>query len=289
MIVMHFWANAEYYRSYRCPAAILQCMFAIVGFLFGTIIGSFLNVVILRHGAKGIGGRSECGSCGRQLTWADLIPVISWIYLCGRCRSCGSRISIQYPLVELLTGSMFAVLAGAPLPILALLCALAVAAILIAIGVYDLRHTIIPDEWAILFALFALAYAYVTGAFAIAPINELLAGPIAAAPFFFLWAISRGAWMGLGDAKLALGVGWLLGIAGGIEAVFLGFMVGAVISVCILLPLPYLVRVFNRRAASVTPNRFTMKSEVPFGPFLVAGTWIVWVLTIYGLNMPIIL
>lgn len=262
-------------------------MFAFVGFVFGTIIGSFLNVLILRRGARSLGGRSSCSSCGRTLVWYELVPVISWLALRGRCRTCGSRISIQYPLVETLTGIVFATLAAAPVPLLYLVFAFPLAAVAIAIATYDIRHTIIPDSWAAVFGVLALGYAVVSGAFAFMPLWAFVAGPFAAFPFFFLWAVSRGRWMGLGDAKLALGTGWLLGIMGGIEAVLFSFVFGALVSVLILLPLPHLIHFFTRKSASDAAVRFTMESEVPFGPFLVTGTLVVWMLGMYGIEIPL--
>ncbi len=258
--------------------------------LFGLIIGSFLNVVVYRHGTKSLGGRSECLSCGERIAWYDNIPVISWLVLRGRCRQCGSAISIQYPLVELSTGIIFALLGGASVPLdiwyRALLCL--IASVLIAIAVYDLRHTIIPDRWAYAFAGLSLAAA---GSLYLSLSHGsvwlyLAAGPIAAAPLFLLWIVSGGRWMGLGDAKLALGIGWLLGPAEGFFAVMFAFIIGALVS----LPLLILSSRYWKRIVAVTPIRtssklpwgFTMRSEIPFGPFLVISCFIVWLLVLNG-------
>jgi leader peptidase (prepilin peptidase)/N-methyltransferase len=110
----------------------------------------------------------------------------------------------------------------------------------------------------------------------------LAAGPFAAMPLFFLWAISRGKWMGFGDVKLALGMGWLLGPAPGIFAVFLGFVIGTII----LVPLVYGARlVTHMRGYGSGARGLTMKSEVPFGPFLIMGTFLVWISLLYGYNI----
>lgn len=264
-------------------------MLAFLGFCFGAIIGSFLNVVILRRGARDLGGRSACGSCGRQLEWFELVPIASWIVLRGRCRTCGSVVSVQYPLVEAGTGLLFALIITAPVPLVLQFAALAVAMLSILIAVYDVRHTIIPDEWAAWFGVSALVYAGIAGAFSVAPWQAFLAGPVVAAPFFLLWLISRGAWMGLGDAKLGLGIGWFLGVFGGVQAVFLSFMIGALISVCILLPLPHLIHALKRRGIRLAAQTYTMSSEVPFGPFLLAAMWLVWAIETYGIQPPLIL
>src|SRR3989338_8398295 len=130
-------------------------LFVIFG-LFGFIVGSFVNVVILRSGARALSGRSACMSCGIKIKWFDLIPVFSWLALRGRCRACGSRISLQYPAVELAMGAAFALVGGAHLPPLAMLIALLICAVLIAITAYDILHTIIPDAWVWSFNALAL-------------------------------------------------------------------------------------------------------------------------------------
>jgi leader peptidase (prepilin peptidase)/N-methyltransferase len=76
--------------------------------ILGLCMGSFLNVVILRRGRRAFSGRSSCMSCAKTLAWYDLVPVVSWVFLRGRCRACGSSISIQYPLVEGATAILFA-------------------------------------------------------------------------------------------------------------------------------------------------------------------------------------
>lgn len=254
--------------------------------LFGAIIGSFLNVVILRRGVRSLGGRSSCASCARTLAWYELVPVVSWLVLAGRCRTCGSGISWQYPAVEALTALLFALIFAAPVPFAYQIGAALVACISVIIGVYDLRHTIIPDEWAILFGAAALMFSWTAGMFSFSPWEALLAGPFAAAPFFLLWFVSGGRWMGLGDAKLALGIGWFLGILDGLRAIVLAFMLGAAISVCVLLPLPYLIHALRRFGTHTSVRAFTMKSEVPFGPFLLAAMWLVWLAGIWGFAIP---
>jgi leader peptidase (prepilin peptidase)/N-methyltransferase len=263
-------------------------MIAVIYGLFGLVIGSFLNVVILRHGARTVGGRSGCLSCGAPLRWFDLIPVVSWVALRGRCRACGSRISVQYPLVEASTAILFAVVGASNLSIPMQIVSLIIVALLVLITVYDLRHTIIPDEWSYAFAFFAFisALAFALGGGIWGLVALVIAGPISALPLFFLWLISRGRWMGLGDAKLALGIGFLLGQSTGLFAVFFAFVVGAVVSVCFLLPYSYLRSKFGITRLGAGGAGFTMKSEVPFGPFLIASTLLVWLMTIYGIPIP---
>ena len=270
-------------------------MFVIAFGTLGLIVGSFLNVLIARHGIRGIGGRSKCMSCSTQLLWYDMIPVVSWFVLRGECRMCNARISLQYPLVELSTGILFAFIAASPLPfglIYRLLFCL-ILALLVAIFVYDLRHTIIPDLWVYFFDASALVVA-VPHLAILTPYSQsvwplLLAGPIAASPLFALWFFSRGAWMGFGDVKLALGIGWLLGPWLGPAAIVFAFIIGGVVSGPLLLLSSEL---WKRTVARFTPTvgshsavwGFTMKSEIPFGPFLICSCIILWFSALYGLN-----
>lgn len=255
-------------------------------FGFGLIIGSFLNVLILRHGERSIGGRSACMSCGRTLTWIDLFPVASWIMLRGKCRTCKAAISIQYPIVEAATAILFVIIGNAFFQYgfvmswhsFLVLPHLAIVALLVAITVYDLKHMIIPDEWAYLFAAIAFVTSLVSLGSGTNVLSVIFGGPIAALPLYALWFVSGGRWMGLGDPKLALGIGWLLGPLNGLVAVFLAFVIGAVISLAVIIPVSRLRE---------TGEQITIKSEVPFGPFLVAGTLIVWLMTMYGIPLPL--
>ena len=118
--------------------------------ILGLIIGSFLNVIILRmNTGRGIGGRSQCFSCNKTLAWYELIPVVSYIIQRGKCRSCRTRISLQYPLVELVTGIAFAGVAwqvpffDKPVSFIAWLTVISVSMI---IAVYDIHHYGIPTK-----------------------------------------------------------------------------------------------------------------------------------------------
>lgn len=257
-------------------------MFLIWVFLLGLIIGSFLNVVILRHQTgRALSGRSGCSSCGKKLSWHELLPVFSFLAQGGRCRSCQSKISWQYPLVELLTGFLFAIifwhLAGSPAQAgdwLAITFYWVMASLLVVITVYDLKHQIIPDRF--VFALIVLAF--------LKPV-VLLENPIllnlgwgvvggfaVSLPLFVLWLVSRGRWLGFGDVKLALGIGLLLGWQLGLSALMLSFWLGAIVGLFLIL--------WGKTQLWRKGKSYTMKSEVPFAPFLILGFWLVFFLSI---------
>ncbi len=247
----------------------------IIVFIFGCIIGSFLNVVILRYKTgRSIGGRSACFSCGTTLRAFELVPVLSFIFSFGKCRSCKSSISWQYPLVELSSGIMFVIvfwktLLDPSLTLASLIFFWFAFSILIVISVYDLKHKIVPDamEFAFVFASFIWLilshniyyFASLRGVF------DLLSGLILFFPFFILWYVSDGAWIGLGDGKLSIGLGFMLGLSGGISAIIMGFWIAAGISLIIIALQRFVMRGLPYLSG---------KTEVPFAPFLVLGALI---------------
>lgn len=261
--------------------------------ILGLIIGSFLNVVIFRYKTgRTFGGRSGCLSCGYQLKWYDLIPIVSWLSLKGRCRKCAAFISWQYPLVEFGTALLFVLLlkkllflnltfSFSPL-ILAFILAWwgLLFSLLIVIFVYDWRHKIIPNflvyTFAILSFIQALVLNFSQNSLSTEGVWNLLAGPILFLPFFSLWFVSSGKWIGLGDGKLALGIGWFLGFIAGLSAIISAFWLGALWAIFLM---------FIDRL-SKTPRHITMKTEVPFGPFLIFGIFLqfFWPIDFLGLG-----
>lgn len=254
-------------------------------FFFGTIVGSFLNVVILRYrSGRGLGGRSGCFTCGKPLSWFELVPVGSFLTQRGKCEGCKTPISWQYPIVEALTGFVFVflyfrleyLLYGVPLLFGILFAYYAfVISLLIVLSVYDMRHRILPDGLTMLFAITAFVGMFFIQSDSLVihlpGIWDILAGIILPAPFALLWLVSKGKWMGLGDAKLMIGIGFLLGLSGGTAALLLSFWIGALASVIILLISPMV----SKHAAS-------LKTAIPFGPFLALGTVLV---ILYNINL----
>lgn len=238
----------------------------IFAILLGAIIGSFLNVVILRYGTgRGLNGRSGCLSCGGKLHWFDLIPIFSWLFLRGKCRKCNSRISAQYPLVELATAALFGLIFLYTDLSIAFIWYAIICALLVVIFVYDIRHKIIPDSFSFAF----MGMAFVQTLYMLPPHFwnytfgwlDFLAGPIIAAPFYLIWFFSKGRMMGFGDIKLMLGIGWFLGFVNGIFAVMLAFWIGAIFGILLIL--------VNRLKKGA--SRITIKQEIPFAPFLILG------------------
>ncbi len=238
-------------------------------FILGTIIGSFLNVVVLRHntGMSVTRGRSQCFSCGKTLVWFELVPLASFFWLRGKCRGCKSKISWQYPAIEFITGVLFLLAYLHEGFSFYLPSYFFIMSVLVVIAVYDLRHKIIPDDLVFLFGgvSFILAihgWLYGSGT----TLLDVFAGLLLALPFGALWLFSKGKWIGLGDAKLMLGIGFLLGFTHGVSAVVLAFWIGALWSIGLLL----VSRSHKHR------RRVTMKSEIPFGPFLIIATLLVF-------------
>ncbi len=266
-------------------------LFAVIFFILGLIIGSFLNVVILRlNTSKSLGGRSACMSCQSKLRFYELVPLFSFLVLKGRCRTCSTKISIQYPLVEFASGLIFVSLflklsaiggsASGGQDILSFTVPYVYYAvmfsILLVIAVYDLKHKIIPDILSFIFGALAFVglFFFLPGQIGFFPHVptwiELLSGVFVALPFATLWSVSSGRWMGFGDAKLALGIGWLLGLSLALSSLVIAFWSGAIIGLTLVI-----------LSKNSKIRRMGMKSEIPFAPFLVLGTILVF---LFGWN-----
>lgn len=268
---------------------ILDNLWIIVS-VFGLIVGSFLNVVILRlNTGMGMNGRSHCFSCGINLAWTDLVPVFSFVFLRGRCRNCKTPISWQYPLVELLTAGLFGLLTYIYVPMDLLsttfwLVHIIIASIMIVIFVYDARHKIIPNQMVYSFIGLSFILILLKGI----SLSAVLAGPVLFLPFALLWLLSKGRAIGFGDAKLAWGLGWMLGLIGGASAVILGVWIGALVSIVCIVYVKLLNLVAKSKISSgVLPVRsgLGMMSQVPFAPYLIIGLYIALVTSIDVLNL----
>ena len=243
-------------------------------FIFGLVVGSFLNCLIYRLevGEGFLKGRSFCPYCRHILSWQDLIPLLSFLILRGKCRYCQKSISWQYPLVEIATGLLFLSIFNFQFSIFNLI----IACFLIIIFVYDLKHYIIPDKIIYPAIVIVLIYNFLRSD--LLGRSDLLLSAFGAATFFLaIVLVSRGTWMGIGDIKLAFLMGLFLSWPKILVALFLAFSIGAIIGLGL-----------------IVSGKKTLKSEVPFGPFLVTGTFIAlffggqiihWYLNLFNLTI----
>ena len=268
-------------------------MYLIPIFIFGALVGSFINVLALRYntGETIIYGRSKCLSCNSNLRWFDLVPVLSFFFLKGRCRNCKNSISIQYPIVEIISGYLFLLLfvsfafdysftRGINLSQFFLYHIIFLT--LLVITIYDIRHKIIPNFFVyffILLSILLLVLSFLSKSFLLSKLDLLnIFAPFLLFAFFAgLWLFSKGRWMGFGDAKLAFGIGAFLGLVYGISAIVLAFWLGTLWSLYLLV---------KSRISKSKKNKINLHSEIPFAPFLILATAIVFFthLDIFGLN-----
>lgn len=229
-----------------------------MGFIFGLVIGSFLNVCIHRLPSSQsiVHPRSRCPQCGHLIRIYDNIPVLSYLILRGRCRDCGARISLRYPVVELLSGA-FAAMAVARFGLgwQALLMYALIAAFLV-ITFIDLDHRIIPDVITLPGIPIGLAASFGPGM--ISPL-EALFGILAGGGSLFLVAwgyqlVTQREGMGGGDIKLLAMIGAFIGWKGVLLTIFIASLTGTLAGMALI---------FRRRG--------DMKLAVPFGPFLAVG------------------
>ena len=233
-------------------------------FLFGLIIGSFLNSVIYRLevGWSIARERSRCPKCGHILAWYELVPLLSFAVQRGRCRACGERVSWQYPVVELAAAVLFA-LGYISLPAYGrasfeLAYLFFVLASLLVLFVFDLKYYIIPNK--VLYPLIVVALFHIfIGSPIFLPTHPFLSALSSAGFFLSIFILSRGEWIGFGDVKFGVFMGLFLGFPNFLVALFFSYVLGALIGGILLL--------YQRK---------TFKSQIPFGPFLIAGTLIAY-------------
>ena len=238
-------------------------------FVYGAILGSFLNVVILRKGIPALGetdsvkklptnitGRSQCPYCAKKLSALELVPIFSFIWQQGKCRSCQEKIEWQYPLVELSTA--FIVLAFfVPLPtsvdmVVTSLLYVVVASLLIILFVVDLKTMYLPDFLILLTVIPAIAILILRDA----NVTDTVIGAAIGAGFLgLLWLITGGKGIGLGDIKLMIPLGALLGISGTIATLLIAFVAGGTIGLVLL-----------------ASKQAKLNTAVPFGPFLITAS-----------------
>lgn len=232
---------------------------AILAFIFGLVIGSFLNVLISRlPEGKSILGFSKCLKCGVKIDWYDNIPILSFLILKGRCRNCRAKISWQYPLVELLTAFLFLpsfLIYGGDLFFLVFIMFLI--SLLIAVAFIDLNRFLIPDNLIFIGFLVSLVYLLVFSFTSASPDCQIIScsfkNSIFGLSFFAgillsLFFITRGKGMGLGDVNLAGLLGFVFGLKNAITVFYLTFFIGFIVAIILV--------VFKKAG---------LKSKVPLG------------------------
>lgn len=247
-------------------------LFYILIFLYGIIIGSFLNVCICRIPKKEniVTTRSHCTSCGYQLKWYDLIPLFSWLALGGRCRKCKARISVQYPVIEALNGFLWLIIVSVCGIRIETVLYCIMASSLLALSVIDFRTYEIPIGFNLMIAVLGLVRVltdlsdwteYAIGFFAVS------------VPLYIIYLLTKGRGIGGGDIKLMAAAGLLLGWKLILPAFLIGCISGSVI---------HLLRMRLSSADHV----------LAMGPYLSAGILIAalwgnqllsWYLELYGL------
>ena len=263
----------------------------ILAFIIGLVFGSFLNVVVYRlKSGEPIGlSCSFCPYCKTTLKWYDLVPLLSFICLCGRCRYCHKKISWQYPIVEILSGLIWVIVAYksnfqfsifnfqsiSNFQFLNFIYYIFILSALLVIAVYDFKWRIIPDKIvypaiaaALIFNLFEISkyqnleiLKYLNIEIFIWP---LLVAIVAFLFFFLIFYFSNGKAMGLGDAKLAFLIGLFLGHPLAVAAFMLAFVIGAASGIILI----GLGKIFSHY------KKWGMKSQIAFGPFLVLGAFL---------------
>jgi leader peptidase (prepilin peptidase) / N-methyltransferase len=218
----------------------------------GAIVGSFLNVVIHRlpRGESLVKPRSRCPGCDAQIAGYDNVPIVSWLFLRGRCRRCGVRIPARYPAIELVTAGAFAAVVAVRGADSDLLLELPFVAMLIAVAGIDLEHKIVPNRIVLPAAVWAVLAAALV---ALPDLPELLVAGAAAFTALLVAALAYPAGMGMGDVKLAGVMGLYLGLAVA-PALLAAFAVGALVGVAI-----------------VVHEGGGRQRGVPFAPFLALG------------------
>lgn len=232
-------------------------------FIYGLLIGSFLNVLIYRipRDENIAWPGSHCTSCGHDLKWHDNIPLLSYLFLRGKCRYCGQRINLQYPVVELCNGIIYLILYLRFYHIekLDFVFYSLIASALIAIAAIDLKEQLIPDSLVLSVLVFSIlhkTFLHLHAGIAF-PFFDSVLGMLIAGGLFLLIVLVSGGGMGGGDVTLIGALGFVLGVRMILLVVFISFILGALISVFLL--------------ATSLKSR---KDPIPFGPFIVLGYFI---------------
>ncbi|MDZ7612230.1 MAG: prepilin peptidase [Candidatus Moranbacteria bacterium] len=248
-------------------------LLALFFFIIGLCFGSFTNVLVDRtQRGESIKGFSKCDFCGYKLQWFDNIPLLSYVLLKGKCRKCGKKLSLQYPLIEFLCGVVFSASfllcfygasGGVLMP--GFLFVLTTAYLLFVVLVWDVKYMIIPDFIVVIGLAIALIFrvlqSYGQSCFLgwDCSLPEGLLGSLVIGGFFgAMYYFSRGRWIGGGDVKAGFWLGMVVGIKMAYFFILFAYLLGSVVAVALLLA-----------------SAKKMKSQIPFGPFLVFSAYLI--------------
>lgn len=241
-----------YFSLNEVTGKIIMSFIEIIIFVFGLIVGSFLNAVIYRlHSGKSfLFDRSECPHCHHKISAKDLFPLFSFILLGGKCRYCKKNISWQYPIIELATGLVFILLARDfqfEIFNFQFLIQLFFASIFIIVAVFDLKHYLILDKVVLPAAAIALIYSFFAGNY----VSAILSGLGFGGFFLFQYLISKGRWIGFGDVKFGLLLGLVLTWPLSLICLLLAYYAGAIVGIGL-----------------IAAGKKNFGSKLPFGTFL---------------------
>lgn len=236
----------------------METVYIILFFLYGLLFGSFFNVVGLRvpKGESIVSPPSHCPACNRRLTAADLVPFFSYLFLKGKCRGCGAKISPIYPVMELLTGILFAFAYSQIGFTYELIAAILFISLLVIITVSDVAYMLIPNKVLLPFAILLAAARYLSP---LSPWWDSIAGAVLSFLLLLAIAILSKGGMGGGDIKLFFVIGIVLGFIQSLLTLFFAAVIGAVAGMILL-----------------KKSGRGKKTPIPFGPSIAAAAIIVY-------------